>query len=824
MRLSFFAGICDVLPKHNDLDWNAFVDTLTKRPAPVAQEKKLAPCFSPAEFHTLHRASDNVARIHLAVLDIDTISDATLDAVIAKLEPYAYVAYTTLSHAALTASRPDMSAVRIIIALDRPVAVAEWPPFWGALNAYTDYIADAACKDPARLYILPCHYPDDPEPQTIAHSGLPLSVDTILSTPSPKTHLPPSTAPQTPLEIGQRVDRAAIGYRARSLAAKSDDPKAQVLAGNLRDLLNGKPYGDEGKRNRTMLSLTAELERLFPGASVDAITALFEKSHAAMASVDADPPDPLTLVSRAIEGARRHRLERRAEAAAEAADERASRIRSARGDGESHQYTDEELADIAHAHGIPLKELYLHWILRHENRIYFLQKSGYSRGYSPIGILPIAAHLLSPVPGIHLYNPPSRNNPTPQIRSWDAIMIDYGTDIDPEPVFNLTCQENRFDYATRHLHIASAPLAPLQPVEHPDVHKWLTLLGGDRAGQLLDWVATVPDMTKKLCAVYLAGDPGTGKTLFAHALARIWRQGKPTSFATAVGRFNAALTRCPLIVVDEGFPPMRPEQISTEIRNLVGSGEVSIEQKFGGTSVLIGPTRLVMCANNTSLLDFKAELTHEDIEALAVRVLQIHPDRKARDVFKHMSPAQYQAWMDYQVAEHALYLKQTRVVAHVPGNRFAVQGSIDEGVRQVVVSGYYPSHACLVLVEYITDPKRRHQRDDLIRWGGGELLVNQAGLYNAWVDKFPRGPNPPAKLGAVLRALANTSTSRIIRAAGTVRRYWPLNLDLICTWCDGNGYVSDDVMKLINAKLDPAYYLTVVDANTDAEDAVHSEV
>lgn len=809
MRLSFFSSVSDASPKHREMTWQELCQELGQ--AQTVQNKAYTSCFSPAEFlEGTRRTDEHVIRLHLAVLDIDSISATNLERLNDTLEPYAHAIHTTLSHPKKAHDKPGTWALRVIIPLKTPVEAKDWPRFWRALNDMTHHVMDPTGKNESRLYILPARYPNDPLPILDIHAAALLDPTTLLTSTTPQSR---EEAPQAAQDTrqGQRVDLNLLRTRIANLRRHTDAPTKVALAANLNALLKGRPYGEPGKRNATMLQLTMELDRIFPAASPDRLAALFAPSHAVMRTEDDAEPDSLELVERAVEGARQMRRERQTQAANDAAHALAERIRDARGDGRDHSYTPEELEHIAYMHGMTPDALRRHWILRGDKQVYFLSIKGYTEGYSQQGVAAVAAHHLSPVPSINLRAPLSSGRSSERrFLSWDVIMGDYGTDIS-DVVLDLRAPYSRYDPDAKQLRLATAPRRALEPTEHADVHEWLTLLGGDKVERFLAWVACAPDMSKTTCAVYLNGVPGVGKTLFAHGMASLWQRGTPTKFATAIGRFNGDLARCPLVLVDEGFPPLPPKQISTELRSLVGSESVPIEEKFGGMRPLIGPRRLILAANNASLLDFKTELSPQDLEALAVRILQVTPDPKARDVFAKHTRQEIQAWQTHKIAEHALFLQKTLEVPEFPGQRFSVQGELDAMMRHVIIDSYYPSLACQVLVRYITNPKRKHQQDNLIKWGDGELLVNQTGLSAAWDEILTRGPRPPARMASVLRSIS-TERSRAVKVQGMVRRYWVVDLDVLTAWCEENGYVADEIRAILNAAPSQPETLRVVTA------------
>lgn len=801
VRLSFFDCLTDAVPKPQNMSWDDFCANLESSPCVV--DKRQAPCFSPAEYaDDAPRRADRVIALHLAVLDLDALAEADLNALAETLEPFAYASHTTLSHPAKSAKTPDRWALRFILPLDRPVPVADWPLFWQNLHQFTGGHADPQCKDPSRMYILPCRYPTDDPPVTECHPGSFLPVTLIQGQPTPQNATQLNCGPLAPIEspLGQRLDKAALQNRLRALA-QSRDETSHTLAANLRALLAGQAYGCLGKRHATMLAMTGELDRLFPNAEPEAIADLFAPSQVTMQAIDATPPDTIDAVLQAVVGARRKRLERRQALTQQTATAKQSRIAHARQDGATHPYTADEIDGIAAMHGIPAEDLPRHWILRHGSQAYFLGLHGYSAGYPTAhGILPTAAEFLAPASQCNLHEIRGRGaDAKSSLRSWDAVCADYATNI-PKVVYDLHAQHGRLDYANSQLHLASAPRKRLTPTEHPQIHEWLTLLGGDKAEKFLHWVAAVPDMTKKLCAVYLHGAQGVGKTVFAHALSKLWQRGTPTPFATAVSKFNYDLAQCPLVLVDEGFPNLPPKQLAIELRALIGGDEIRVEQKFSGSLPLLGPTRLIMAANNTSLLDFKSDLSHDDLAALAIRIMQVTPDARARDAFASLTPEEFRAWQTHKIAEHALWLAENRAAAHAPGTRFHVQGELDESMRQVVVDGHFTSLACQVLVRYIADIRRKTElKQGLIRFGNGELLVNQEGLSDIWQSTLSHGPHPPTQLGVLLRSLSDREVSKNIRVGRMIKRFWHIDLRILATWCDSNGYLSEEILALIYA-------------------------
>jgi hypothetical protein len=123
----------------------------------------------PATF-TGGRKQAAVNNVTFLVVDADHLPDqAALDATLAQLEPYRYVAHATHS------DRPGNRCARIFIPLSKPVALADWKRFWVAAMTTLGMPADPSCCNADRLYYWPSR-PSDAEYWSVTHEGEPLDV------------------------------------------------------------------------------------------------------------------------------------------------------------------------------------------------------------------------------------------------------------------------------------------------------------------------------------------------------------------------------------------------------------------------------------------------------------------------------------------------------------------------------------------------------------------------------------------------------------------------------------------------------------------------
>ncbi len=93
------------------------------------------------------RRAENVDIVTCAVLDFD--DGTTIDEAVAPWEPWPLFVHTTLSH------QSDHPRFRLVLVLDEPVPGVAWPRAWRWLWERAGGRADAACKDPSRMYLLP---------------------------------------------------------------------------------------------------------------------------------------------------------------------------------------------------------------------------------------------------------------------------------------------------------------------------------------------------------------------------------------------------------------------------------------------------------------------------------------------------------------------------------------------------------------------------------------------------------------------------------------------------------------------------------------------
>jgi hypothetical protein len=365
----------------------------------------------------------------------------------------------------------------------------------------------------------------------------------------------------------------------------------------------------------------------------------------------------------------------------------------------------------------------------------------------------------------------------PRKKTTKEILADYAS-VARSVVARLDLGYSYYDEDTQTFYEACCPLRPLTSQFNADVDKWLTLLGGQKPNQLLNWVATVTRLDRQSSALYLQG-PSQG-------LARLWHRGGPTELVRVLGEWSHDMARCPLIVADEQIPQsFKGQRTSAELRSLIGNSSRTLTRKFRDNADLVGAVRLILSANNADMLVFEETLSQADLEAVAGRFLHIQGSNSATTFLQSIDTT---GWVDDDIiAKHALWLRDNRTV--VPGRRFLVEGSARDVSKQLATRGGVAGRVAEWLVRYLCEtPTSRiaakqssPQQSDLVRVGNGEYLVNTNAIVKFW-EQYALSKAVPStpQVGSALR---NLSTDQVRRGK---KRYFKIDIEAIASWAESN--------------------------------------
>ena len=313
-----------------------------------------------------------------------------------------------------------------------------------------------------------------------------------------------------------------------------------------------------------------------------------------------------------------------------------------------------------------------------------------------------------------------------------------------------------------------------------DIAKWLELFANEHHEKLLDWLATSTTLSQPTCAIYIEGPPATGKGLFASGVASLWGSGA-TSYSDAVGKFNGALSKNPVVLVDEMFQAFDGgDGFSGAFRTLIGESSRQLRRKNLPSSTIRGCPRLIITANNGSALQLTENLGKDDLLAIAERILHIKHGEAPRQFIASMGGRRFTAdWViDKQgkpgkFSKHIQYLVENRRTS--PGTRFLVAGVVSDWHRDLMGNSGIQGATLAALAHWID----RNQTTQGLEVQGEYIYVNSPALRGQW--GLLMGDKPPREgtLAGALRTLAGGKQTRRNFKVGRLRCYRIELLDVI---------------------------------------------
>jgi hypothetical protein len=246
-----------------------------------------------------------------------------------------------------------------------------------------------------------------------------------------------------------------------------------------------------------------------------------------------------------------------------------------------------------------------------------------------------------------------------------------------------------------------------------EVSDWLALLGGQEGDRLLDWLATCTDLSRPTCALYIRGAKAIGKGMLAAALSRLWGKSKTTYADVVFSGFSSAMRSCPLVHLDETLPKDAKGMGSSAFRTLTGESAHALTEKGRPTATIHGCPRVLVTTNNFDALRLADEdLTREDQEAIAERVLYILADPAAAGLLTRNGTAD---WVDDgdrpgRICGHIMWLVANWKVKH-PGKRLLVEGHGSGWIRQVGWQGT-PNSVLVACVRSLSGEESEYDADD----------------------------------------------------------------------------------------------------------------
>lgn len=660
--------------------------------------------------HTLKpgatRSNVGVETFYGLTLDLDEGSPEQVEGVFAALSDFAFLAYTTYSSSA------DQEKWRIDIPLAEPVSASAWPVLWRALTRKFAPFADKQTKDIARQYYVPStHFVATPV--MLSNEGRALSTKDLKSVEAVPTVMAVTTNGGRALSLDV-LTKIAKKWKASGTGRTID------LGDRLLRVCEGVSYAAEGERDQATFSLCGSIVSEFPDVDAPLLADHFRRSLAVMG------PDAPTLTN-VIDKIRRCQ-QRGVQIEIDANSDLEARIRLARGDGKSDVYDEDTLCYMSHKLHIQRNELDRHWIICAGSDYYVLAPGPEYLLTKREAIQTVAWTLLAPVDHVDLTGDDQK------AKDVSTLCRDYSTIVDTV-VRSLTDKHPRFEGRT--LFLPTCPLRDLKPEANDEIAEWLRIIGGDQHKELLQWLSLVTRLETPLPALVMIGEPGGGKTLMAKGLARLWSTDGPTPIDVALGNFNDAVERCPLILGDESLPKDFKGNVRTEeLRRLIQENTHKSNRKNRAICDMKGCVRVVVAANNSKILDMREHLTRQDLDAIAQRLFALHVTSESVEYLKSIGGQEKidGQWINGdRFARHVLSLKSNAPITE----RFGFKHDSKTLSDILAVRSGPRAKVCEWLVKGLEDGFRKTNLGDKLLVLDGTVMVHVSAIASAWGTYLP---------------------------------------------------------------------------------------
>ena len=752
MKYTIYEGA--VLPKGTQgelvsLSWEAFLEALTTNPTVTkcgascighrCPEKEIE-VWCPIESRNNLRGDANVLAVHALVYDVDKVSIDVVEKISENLHKYSIGAAIVGTHS-YTEESPS---VRVILKLTRAILPSEFKAIWNNVAKTLEIPFDPQATNIERLYYLPS-VPEGRELEFEIIEGEGLDVDAIVAKTKSNTLQTPPVAtpvpkPKTEVDVGelkkmvkQRNEEIFNILESEGITEGSRDSTINTVSSKLVFLL---PYGTPAEAIYELMRPMLNMTRVNPGEdwhtkARDCIARALERLESEMSLKRAEAEQQKELL-------------RQASASTDAKDDSDPEETS------TDKYTVEQIATWAGEQGCPSVEAFdRRWII-HKGGTYYLFVNGrYKSGIGKDDLQNAFQIDFSRAPFEVNYMSKRGLQPT----KASEILNRYGT-VARNIEVNLSISKSHYDRQSETFFEAACPIRPIVPRFNKQIQTWLELMGPE----VVNWVAAVSRLDKQCAALYIHAPRNTGKNLFAYGLARLWTNGGATPMNAIAHGFNDRLRVCPFVFADEKLPDI-PNK-SAWVRQFIGNTQHDLRKMYQASTNLSGCPRVFIAANTGNLFDTNEELTVQDLDAYAERIVYVKVSEAPGEYLSTLKQngLDINTWVTEDImAAHSLWLRENHKFA--PGQRYLVEGKMSEFHQHLMVNSGIASHVAEWIARYIVKntEKALHMDKEFVKWGNNEIYVSVSAMTKEfdWNEYMPAVKTPTAsRIAKTLRQLS----------------------------------------------------------------------
>lgn len=383
----------------------------------------------------------------------------------------------------------------------------------------------------------------------------------------------------------------------------------------------------------------------------------------------------------------------------------------------------------------------------------------------------------------------------------DEVVSKYGTGVD-RVEYDYGATQSRMEWRAGNGDVAGENVLvmtagqkrALERKYSHDIDQWIRLLSGDKYEMFLDYLAGFPQTAYALPCLYLYGSTGTGKSSFAKGLSRIYRRGEPLSYEGAVQRFNDTILDTPVVLCDEFIPESvkKSGQTTAYLRNIVQKTDHMVEVKNGSVYALKGALRIIITANNLSVItDDREQLTNMDVAGTVNRFLLLEAAPETRAFLEGLEAVRFKEILDFDLAQHVLWLSENRKID--TSKRFLGICDPDSQLKSsIVTTKAVPNLMCELLTTAILSNAKGVKG---IRFDDEGVYVRQElWAKNTW--EMLGLDVPKISVGKMARGMSLVAHERkAFWEAGRTVNYRQVDIEDLMRWVEESSFVDPDEFR-----------------------------